>query len=113
MVRPDGDEVLRLERQAPGAPAGRRPNKVKRVTAKTKDKQGDKPLERYIRILEVVSGFSNGISLGPIAEMLGLPKATAHRLISGLVETGMLEQVDRGVLCYQAGPRFASLLYAG
>jgi DNA-binding IclR family transcriptional regulator len=86
---------------------------VKRVTTKSKDKQGDKPLERYIRILEVVSGFSNGISLGPIAEMLGLPKATAHRLITGLVETGMLEQVDRGVLCYQVGPRFGSLLYAG
>lgn len=73
----------------------------------------DKPLERYIRTLEVLSGFPNGLSLAPIAEILDLPRTTVHRLLKGLTETGMVEVVDRGALCYQIGPRCINLLYMG
>lgn len=73
----------------------------------------DKPLERYIRILEVLSGFPHGVSLGPIADMLGLPKTTVHRLLKGLAETEMVQIIDRGVPCYQLGSRCLNLLYFG
>jgi DNA-binding IclR family transcriptional regulator len=72
-----------------------------------------KPLERYMRVLEVLAGFSNGISLSPVADLLDLPKTTVHRLLKGLVDVGMVELVDRGAPCYQLGPRFVHLLYAG
>ncbi|WLH14844.1 IclR family transcriptional regulator [Pseudomonas hefeiensis] len=73
----------------------------------------DKPLERYIRTLEVLSGFPNGLSLAPIAEILDLPRTTVHRLLKGLTETGMVEIIDRGAICYQIGPRCINLLYMG
>lgn len=73
----------------------------------------DKPLERYIRVLEVLSGFPHGLSLAPIADMLNLPRTTTHRLLKGLTETGMVQTIDRGTVCYQIGSRCLNLLYMG
>lgn len=73
----------------------------------------DKPLERYVRILEVLSGFPQGLSLAPIADILALPKSTVHRLLKGLAEAGMVQVIDRGVPCYQLGARCLNLLYFG
>ncbi|HLJ20884.1 MAG TPA: IclR family transcriptional regulator C-terminal domain-containing protein [Stellaceae bacterium] len=73
--------------------------------------QSDGPLERYLRILETAAGFSDGIGLSSLAEILELPKTTAHRLAHNLVETGMLTIDDAGR--YRLGDRFARLTYAG
>jgi DNA-binding IclR family transcriptional regulator len=69
------------------------------------------PLERYLRILEIAAGFSGGIGLSGLAEILELPKTTAHRLAHNLVETGMLAFDEAGR--YRLGERFARLAYAG
>lgn len=79
----------------------------------TETRAADKPLERYIRILEVLTGFPDGIGQSYLAEILALPKPTTYRLLRSLVETGMVEHVDIGAGYYTLGPRFASLVYAG
>ena len=73
--------------------------------------QAEGPLERYLRVLEIAAGFSAGIGLSGLAEVLDLPKTTAHRLAHNLVETGMLAFDDAGR--YRVGERFARLAYAG
>jgi DNA-binding IclR family transcriptional regulator len=73
--------------------------------------KSDGPLERYLRILEIAAGFSGGIGLAALSEVLQLPKTTAHRLAHNLVETGMLALDDAGR--YRLGERFARLAYAG
>jgi len=73
--------------------------------------QSDRPLERYLRILEITAGFSGGISLSRFAEILDLPKTTVHRLARNLVEVGMLSTDETGR--YRLGDRFARLAYAG
>jgi DNA-binding IclR family transcriptional regulator len=71
----------------------------------------DRPLERYLRILEVVAGFSHGIGLTRLADVLDLPKTTVHRLVRSLVETGMLALGEDSR--YRLGRRFERLAYAG
>ena len=73
--------------------------------------QSEGPLERYLRILEIAAGFSGGIGLSSLAEILELPKTTAHRLAHNLVETGILALDEGGR--YRLGERFARLAYAG
>jgi DNA-binding IclR family transcriptional regulator len=73
--------------------------------------EGDKPLERYLRILEIAAGFSDGIALAKFAQVLELPKTTVHRLAHNLVETGMLATDDAGR--YRLGERFTRIAYAG
>lgn len=92
----------------PGDPA------EKRREAETPGKgTTDRPLERYVRILEVVAGFSGGIGLPRLAEVLDLPKTTVHRLVRSLVDTGMLAASEAGAGTYALGPRFARLAYSG
>ena len=69
------------------------------------------PLERYMRILEIATGFSGGIALSALAEVLELPKTTVHRLAHNLVDTGMLALDEAGR--YRLGERFARLAHAG
>ena len=69
------------------------------------------PLERYMRILEIAAGFSGGIALSALAEVLELPKTTVHRLAHNLVDTGMLALDAAGR--YRLGERFARLAHAG
>ncbi len=71
----------------------------------------DRPLERYLRILEITAGFSGGIGLSRFAEMLDLPKTTVHRLARNLADVGMLAIDENGR--YTPGERFARLAYGG
>ncbi|MGB6055226.1 MAG: IclR family transcriptional regulator [Burkholderiaceae bacterium] len=50
------------------------------------------PLERYFRILEVLAGFSDGVTLSELASMLALPKATTHRLLATMQKSRLVEQ---------------------
>jgi DNA-binding IclR family transcriptional regulator len=74
-------------------------------------KSEDKPLDRYFRILEVVSAFPSGIGLAQIAEIVGLPKTTVHRLLRGLLESEVLEASPAAPLLYVTGSRVRRLLY--
>lgn len=51
----------------------------------------ESPLERYIRILEVLASFPEGASAGEISRYIGLPRASAHRLLKTLQDSGLAE----------------------
>lgn len=69
------------------------------------------PLARYIDMLEVVAAFSGALTLTEAAAMLDLPKTTAHRLLKGLVRSGLAVEGDGG-RTYQVGERLTRLLHA-
>jgi DNA-binding IclR family transcriptional regulator len=48
------------------------------------------PLERYFRILEVLSGFPDGLTLSELANMLALPKASTHRLLATMQKSSLV-----------------------
>ena len=70
----------------------------------------DKPLGRYIRVLETVAAARQGLTLTEIARELGLQPGTAHRLIRGLVDLDLLRS-PAGTKSYVAGPRLQTLLH--
>ncbi|MBO1324235.1 helix-turn-helix domain-containing protein [Acetobacter sp. TBRC 12305] len=74
-------------------------------------KSDEKPLERYFRILEVVSAFPSGIGLGQIADIVDLPKPTVHRLLRGLTESRLLDCHPTAPQLYVTGARMRRLLY--
>jgi DNA-binding IclR family transcriptional regulator len=74
-------------------------------------KTTDTPLQRYMRLLEVVAGFPAGITLAQLVGVLDLPKTTVHRLLRGMTEVGMLTPAQGGR--YRLGQRFLGMLYAG
>jgi DNA-binding IclR family transcriptional regulator len=49
------------------------------------------PLERYFRIIEVLCGVQEGLSLNEIAILLGLPRQSAHRLLATMRETQLVD----------------------
>ncbi len=71
----------------------------------------DKPLSRYIRVLETVAHARTGVTLTDIARELELHPGTAHRLIRGLVALDLLHS-PAGTKSYVAGARLQSLLHA-
>lgn len=73
----------------------------------------DKPLERYLRILEVAAAYPLGVTLAELVEILELPKTTAHRLLGGLLESGALIASRERQGAFVLGPRLLGLLYVG
>lgn len=82
------------------------------MTQKTVAKAPEKPLERYVRILEIIAGFPNGVSPTTVSEMLGLPKASAYRLIRGLADVQMVEMSAPPTATCRIGGRLERLLFA-
>lgn len=74
---------------------------------------GDTPLERYLRVLEFVSGLSDGATANEIATHLNLPKPTVHRLVRALAASGALKLSEETPLKYVLGRRVLDLLHAG
>lgn len=66
------------------------------------------PLSRYTRILEAVAAARQGMTLGMIAETVGLQPATSHRLVSALCEVGLLARRER-TRVYMPGARLVRL----
>lgn len=73
----------------------------------------DTPLDRYVRILEVVGNFPGGVSLTQIVEILALPKSTVHRLLRGLVAARVLTSHAPRYGPYVLGNRLLNILYSG
>lgn len=69
------------------------------------------PLTRYFDVLELIASFSGAITLADVCSLLDLPKATAHRLLKGLVRSN-LAQEGNGARTYQLGERVTRLLHA-
>lgn len=58
-------------------------------------------LDRSLDIIEIVAATQQGLGISQIAEKTGLPKATAHRLVTALCTRGYLQK-DHGNT-YQVG----------
>lgn len=69
------------------------------------------PLERYVRILELLASFPDGLGLADIARMLGLPKASAHRLLGSMQDAQLIGWGQGGH--YLLGNRIKRLAYLG
>ena len=52
----------------------------------TDQTEPDSPLERYLRLLEIIAAFPDQLALADVAALSDLPKTTAHRLLKGLVK---------------------------
>ena len=72
--------------------------------------KNDTPLGRYVRILESVSASRSGLTLTEIANESGLQAGTAHRLLRGLVDLGLLRARSESKR-YVPGPRLKNLLH--
>ena len=70
----------------------------------------DRPLARYVRILETVAAARAGLTLTEIATELELKAGTMHRLVRGLTDLGLLRN-SVGTKRYVSGPRLLNLLY--
>ena len=57
---------------------------LKIVTKSTKPKNSVQSIERVSMILDVLSGYTQGLSLGDLSTKVDLSKGTAHRLLSTL-----------------------------
>ncbi|GGF70131.1 transcriptional regulator [Azorhizobium oxalatiphilum] len=66
------------------------------------------PLERYFRILELLSAHPGGLALIEVARMLALPKATAHRLLATMQNSGLVALNSSGA-AYVTGDRVRRL----
>jgi len=73
----------------------------------------EKPLERYVRILEIVAGSPDGISGTTVGEMLDLPKASAYRLMKSLADGELIEQSGPKTATFKLGRRLERLLFSG
>ncbi len=69
----------------------------------------DKPLGRYVRVLEEVAASNTGLTLTEIAREMGLQPASVHRLVHGLVNLGLLQR-SSGSKGFMLGFRLQALL---
>lgn len=69
------------------------------------------PLGRYMEVLELVASFPGALTLVDVSSILGLPKTTAHRLLKGLVRSGLAKDGVSG-RTYNIGERLMRLLHA-
>jgi DNA-binding IclR family transcriptional regulator len=75
------------------------------------DKPKLPPLERYVRILELLAAFPDGLSLTDVATMLELPKASSHRLLRTMQESNLVAPAGSGAFSYVTGSRLRRLAY--
>lgn len=71
----------------------------------------ERPLDRYIAVLERVAEFSDGLSALEVERLLHLPKTTVNRLLKTLVEADLLEIGSNKARSYVLGGRLLRLLH--
>ena len=67
-------------------------------------------LERQLAVIERVAQSPEGLPFTVIQQSLGLPKATAHRLVQSLCAVGLLETTGGVARTYRLGGRLIKLL---
>jgi len=68
------------------------------------------PIKRLAAILDVVAASPAGLSLKEIADAIGLPMATTHRMIHSLVDIGYVEG-GSGRAVFSIGPRLLRIFH--
>jgi DNA-binding IclR family transcriptional regulator len=68
------------------------------------------PLNRYMSLLELVAAFPGTLILTDVSTLSGLPKTTAHRLLTGLARAGLVEGGGRNG-AYRLGDRLVRLMH--
>jgi DNA-binding IclR family transcriptional regulator len=71
------------------------------------------PLGRYVSVLETVAAGQAPLGLSELAAACNLPVGSAHRLVAGLLSTGLLVAEGSTRKTYRVGPRLLRLLHAG
>jgi IclR family transcriptional regulator, KDG regulon repressor len=66
------------------------------TTSERRSEDHLKSLTKLVRILECFSRVERTLSLGDLCRRTGMPKSTAHRMVSSLREVGFLEQARGG-----------------
>ena len=66
--------------------------------------------ERSLRLLALLANEGRALSLVELAVRLGLPKATAHRLCTQLLDSGFLAR-DTDERCFAVGPALRQLAF--
>jgi DNA-binding IclR family transcriptional regulator len=72
-----------------------------------------KPLERYLTILETIAASRDGLVAADIAGHSGLPAATTHRLLQSLRRTGMVNNEAGRSKSFRIGERLFRLVHSG
>jgi DNA-binding IclR family transcriptional regulator len=71
------------------------------------------PLERYVRILEVLTAFSDGLTAIEIAKILNLPKTSVSRLLQGLTASELVIASHKRGGSFVIGTRLSRVLHSG
>lgn len=75
------------------------------------DATAETPLERYVRLVELVAAFPGRLTLADAAALSDLPKTTAHRLLKALVKVELATGGEGG-RPYAPGSRLTRLVHA-
>ena len=67
------------------------------------------PLDRYIRVLELLCAYPSGLTLNEISRLLELPKGTTHRILKTMQDMELLTNPPFNALTYILGRRFRRL----
>lgn len=78
------------------------------VETPARDRSGIQVISRAATILRLLKDDSKGLSLGQIAQRVGLPRSTVQRITSALLDEGLLSH-DSGNGGLRLGPELAAL----
>lgn len=81
-----------------------------RISAKAREPAIPALLERQLAVIERVAQSPAGVPFTEIQQSLGLPKATAHRLVQTLCAVGLLVATGGAARIYRLGGRLIKLL---
>ena len=109
-VKPTPTPATGRAASVPGIREGRRLPASRSGLGAPRAEKNDTPLGRYVRILESASSARNGLTLTEIARESGLQAGTAHRLLRGLVDLGLLRARSESKR-YVPGSRLKNLLH--
>lgn len=70
------------------------------------------PLDRYFTVLEIIAGNPTS-RLSDLAKSCRLPISSAHRVVTTLIESGLVVSPNKGRKGYELGPRLLRLVHTG
>src|SRR5690606_8023176 len=68
------------------------------------------PLTRSFDVLELLASSAGAITAADVSSILGLPKATSHRLLKALVRSNLVQE-GHAARTYELGERVTRLLH--
>jgi DNA-binding IclR family transcriptional regulator len=101
---------MKTELEIGGTPAG--PDGAAALAPSTQPRrEGVQVIARAARIMRVLADAPEGLTLGQLAEQVGLPRSTVHRITSALDAEDLVRTAASGAL--QLGPALIGLAAAG